>query len=58
MASAIDNHDECRHRVCVLCYGKGKRPLSDREIKKDSVIEGYEIDDLNFPDRLCEQCHF
>ena len=60
MASAIDSHEECCHQVCILCYGKGKRSISDKELKfiQDKLINGYQIGDSNFPARLCEECNF
>ena len=60
MAPAIDSHEECCHQVCILCYGKGKRSISDKELKfiQDKLINGYQIGDSNFPARLCEECNF
>ena len=60
MASKFEQeHEECRQRVCVLCYHKGDRPISEREIKciDQYLIEGYTPDNPDFPNALCTGCH-
>ena len=59
MASKFEQeHNECRGRVCVLCYHKGDRPISEREIKciDQYLIEGYTSDNPEFPNALCTGC--
>ena len=44
------SHEECRHRVCIVCYGKGSRTLSETEIqtKQGFLIDGFDIENSNF----------
>ena len=58
MASkALD--DRCRKRVCVLCFKKGNRPISESELNfiQSNIIERYDVTNLNFPCVLCDACH-
>ena len=60
MASKFEQtHDDCRKRVCLLCYRKGDRPILELELQciKDNLLDGYSLDDLEFPCRLCTACH-
>ena len=60
MASkALDDHDRCRKRVCVLCFKKGNRPISESELNfiQSNIIERYDVTNLNFPCVLCDACH-
>ena len=53
------SHEECRHRVCIVCYGKGSRTLSETEIQtiQDFLIDGFDIENSNFPCAACVKCH-
>ena len=55
-----DDHNMCCKKVCVLCYEKGNRSISDKEIDyvRSFVIECYDVENQNFPSSLCEPCHF
>lgn len=59
MASPEDKHEACRHRVCVICYRKGQRPLSDIDITavQEFVIANYNVKNPDFPAALCNGCH-
>ena len=37
------SHEESRHRVCIVCHGKGPRTLSETEIQ---TIQDFLIDRL------------
>ena len=53
------DHNACRGRVCVVCYRKGDRKISPREAEciGSHLIEGYSVQNLNFPSALCTDCH-
>ena len=53
------SHEECRRRVCIVCYGKASRNLSENEIStvQDSIIDGFSVDNSNFPCAVCVKCH-
>ena len=60
MASdALQGHTECRTKVCVVCYKKGKRNISSSELSfiQSHLIEGYTTHNLDFPCALCDHCH-
>ena len=44
-------HEECRGRVCVCCYRKASRSLSQVEVGdiQKYLIEGYNVNDSEFP---------
>ena len=56
---ALDDHDRCRKRVCVLCFKKGNRPISESELNfiQSNIILRYDVTNLNFPCVLCDACH-
>ena len=60
MEGELDRHDQNRKKVCIICYEKGKRPISDVELNfiQDVLIDGYTMDNLDFPCGICDQCHF
>ena len=53
------SHEECRHRVCIVCYGKGSRTLSETEIQTTQyfLIDGSDIKNSNFPCAAYVKCH-
>ena len=55
-----DDHNMCCKEACVLCYEKGNRSISDKEVDyvRSFVIEGYDVANQNSPSSLCEPCHF
>ena len=55
-----ETHESCRFKVCVLCYRKGSRSLSqnDVELIKEYVIDGYSVENSNFPAAICTTCLF
>ena len=48
-----------RQKVCIVCYRKGSRTLSDDEIKSVQyyVIEGYDVNNPDFPSAICSTCN-
>ena len=52
-------HDKNRLNVCILCYRKGKRSLSGKEIEsiREPIIEDYDVENPCFPTGICEGCH-
>ena len=61
MATAFDDdHIRCRTKVCVICYRKGERSLSDRELKwiQSNLIQEYNKEDVDFPIAICGGCHY
>lgn len=60
MATALDlDHERCRLKVCVLCYRKGSRKLSATDIAaiNEFVIDGYDVNNPDFPASLCNGCY-
>ena len=59
MANALAAHAAYRLKVCLLCYKKGNRPISDSEVLfiKTNLIKDYDRNNLDFPGSLCETCH-
>ena len=55
----MESHASHRMKVIVLCYKKGRRPISDTEenIIRENLIRGYNKNDDNFPGALCDGCH-
>ena len=53
------SHNKNRKKVCVVCYRKGKRPLSERDVEaiKEYCITDYNINDQTFPAALCNGCY-
>ena len=53
------SHEECRQRVCIVCYGKGSRTLSETEIQTIQyfLIDGSDIENSNFPCAAYVKCH-
>ena len=53
-------HDKNRLNVCILCYRKGKRSLSGKEIEliREFIIGDYDVENPCFPDGICEGYHF
>ena len=52
------SHNECRNRVCIVCYKKGKRPISDAEnvtIQKH-ILVNYDKDNIELPNAVCLCC--
>ena len=45
--------------MCVVCYKKGERSISECEVKfiQDQLIHGYTIDNFDFPCGLCDNSH-
>ena len=52
-------HDKNRSNVCILCYRKGKRSLSGKEIEsiREFIVEDYVVENPCFPAGICEGCH-
>ena len=51
-------HEKCRSLVCVVCYQKTSRSLSELEIKnvQDYLIDGYSSSHPDFPNGICMGC--
>ena len=59
METDIDEtHESCRFKVCILCYRKGTRLLSEKDVTlvKEYVIDGYSLENDNLPAALCTTC--
>ena len=56
--SAIEKHEKCRKKVCIICYLKGDRHISQKEFDyiKLNVIYGLSSDNSDFPSGLCNGC--
>ena len=52
-------HEQCRLKVCVVCYGKAARKLSPTEVTnvKDFIIDGFKISNSNYPSGVCVSSH-
>ena len=52
-------HNEWRSRICVCCYQKTDRPLSEKDIAciQLNLVEGYNVDNPDFPNGICSGCH-
>ena len=54
-------HEECRHRVCILCMNKAKqpRPINDDawQVIQQHFVEGLRRDDNRLPVVLCMTCY-
>ena len=52
-------HNECRSWVCVCCYRKADRSLSEKDIAciQLHLIERYNVDNPDFPNGICSGCH-
>ena len=52
------DHSDARKKVCVICYCKGSRVLSsaDAQSVRDFAIEGYNVEDPDFPCGICNNC--
>ena len=59
MSTPLDDHIRCRTKVCVVCYRKSSRIVSERDIKtiQTYLIDGYTKDNINFPSGLCNGYH-
>lgn len=51
-------HERCRIKVCVVCYEKASRVLSESQIEtiQHYVIDGYSSTDPDFPCGVCTGC--
>ena len=51
-------HERCRSKVCVVCYEKANRTLSDLEIQTvhEFLIDGYNVTHPDFPSGICTGC--
>ena len=54
-----ESHDKNRLKVCVVCYRKGKRLLSYKEVEnvRSYIIDDYDINNSYFPAGICDGCH-
>ena len=60
MASIFEQvHNKCWGRVCVFCYRKGDRTISSKEVECIDLylIDGYTIEDPDFSNVFCTDCH-
>ena len=59
MSTSFDlEHERCRSKVCVVCYRKANRTLSELEIQtvQEFLIDGYNISHPDFPNGICTGC--
>ena len=59
MATSFNlEHEEYHGRVCVVCYRKASRSLSQAEVGdiQKYLIEGYNVNDPDFPNGICTGC--
>ena len=56
--SANEKHEKCRKKVCIICYHKGDRNISQKEFDyiKLNVIYGLSSNNSDFPSGLCNGC--
>lgn len=54
-----EGHMRCRKMVCIVCYGKGRRNISEKELTwiRENLIDGFNIDNPSFPAAICDHCH-
>ena len=59
MASVLqeETHERNRSNVCVACYRKGKRSLSENEVKSVRSFVEYDLKNSSFPSGICNGCH-
>ena len=63
MANAVSSfdlgHENCRSKVCIICFSKATRSMSINEIEiiQQYVIDGYEVSNSDFPCGICVHCH-
>ena len=52
-------HERNRCKVCIVCYRKGQRPISEIQAAAigEYIIQGYNKCNQNFPCALCNGCH-
>ena len=52
------NHDQCRHKVCVVCLGKAKGKITPRlkELIVNHVFDGYIWNMDHLPCAICDTC--
>ena len=52
-------HEACRGKVCVVCYQKATRLLSEcaSVVVKEHIIDHYDISNPDFPCGVCEGCN-
>ena len=59
MATAFEiGQEKCRSKVCVVCYQKASRSLSEAEIQlvQEFLIDGYSSSHPDFPNGVCTGC--
>ena len=49
-------HERCRSKVCVVCYRKVNRTLSEIQTVQEFLIDGYNISHPDFPNGICTGC--
>lgn len=59
MSSIEEKHEINRTKVCIICYRKGNRQLSESAAEgvRRFVIEDFDINNSNFPSGICNGCH-
>lgn len=52
-------HEKSRNRVCAICYRKGNRSLSARDVESIRMyaIDGYSKENSDLPCGLCNSCY-
>ena len=52
------DHERCRSKVCIVCYEKATRTVSDLEVETVQifVIDGYNPSHPDFPHGICTGC--
>lgn len=57
--ATLDCHEKCRSAVCVVCYKKGKRTLTEKQIEfiQSNLIEGFTMENQYFPSSICVNCN-
>ena len=58
-SSALEGHEKCCKKVCILCYKRGNRSISQKEMEhiQDNIIHELKRDNLDFPSAICKGCH-
>ena len=59
MALSVDDHERYCGMVCIICYKKGKKSLTDAQTKyiASNLIKGFELGNPYFPSAICVNCN-
>lgn len=54
----MESHNQYRQALCILCSGRGTRPLSNVQVEgsQQYCIKDFSPDDHRFPCSICDSC--